>query len=242
MLCLGSNGNSLPLERAWIGRHAHTRVLVTFAEHIPKQRSTVTWIIPAPCASRWFELADPGGNCAPGAPAYTGDYLDAFSKRIAMVSAGNPTVSANTMRQSGDTKGCHHTIGRQYVRGGYGLMWIHEAAQTITRENWPWDAPPNACTTVQPKGWPLTIPEANNHGRRGVYSLPAVDLGRASYVIEITDSSTGDLISTHRSRAAMVRPTVFRPGSTAFVPVTLKPAHGLQLKRKLNGQKKEIRK
>ncbi|MFH0946247.1 MAG: alkaline phosphatase D family protein [Planctomycetota bacterium] len=92
---------------------------------------------------RWMP-AKPGANQEPGAPRYTGDYLDGFMNRITVLAVANPLVT-----------------GRQPARlldrsPGYAIVRFDPQARQYTLEAWPRWADPAHPEQMFP-GWPITF-------------------------------------------------------------------------------------
>ena len=139
---------------------------------------------------RWWPPVGVGHRPLPGAPAYTGDFQDAFGNRITVHAAANP-------RQT----------GRQpaiiYDRvTGYGLVTFDKSARTIRLECWPRYADPPGAAGQQYDGWPLTIRQADNHAG-GAFVLPELRIrGLADPVVQVVSEATGDVVYTVRIAGA----------------------------------------
>ena len=93
---------------------------------------------------RWWPPV-PGGEPDPGAPHYTGDFVDGFGNLLTVWSVANPV---NSGRQPSDL----------YDRmPGYGIVRFDRNASTITFECWPRWVDPEAPEAAQYPGWPFVL-------------------------------------------------------------------------------------
>ena len=93
---------------------------------------------------RWYP-ATPGESRAPGAPRYTGRFLDGFGNRLTVVAVANPVASG-------------HEPARLHDRApGYGIVRFRKASRTIVLECWPRWVDPLERDARQYPGWPVTI-------------------------------------------------------------------------------------
>lgn len=142
---------------------------------------------------------------APGLPN-TGDYLDGFGNRVTVYGVGNPAEVNRT-----DTP----ALLAHDKSSGYGIVRMDQEQQTITMECWRLMADLGQLTPEnQFPGWPRTIHQFDNDGRRAVGHLPALTFapGEAP-VVQVIDEADGDVLYTVRVKQASFRPKVFKPGS-----------------------------
>lgn len=156
---------------------------------------------------RWYP-AEPGQNRAPGAPRYTGDYLDGFGNRMTVMAIANPTQIAVEPT-------------RLYQRApGYGIVRFRRADRTIVTEAWPRWVDPSAPGAAQYPGWPITIAQQDNYDRRAVAWLPTVEVeGMVDPVVEVRDEASGEVLYALRIAGVTFRPRVFAVGGSYTVVV-----------------------
>ncbi|MBF0430691.1 MAG: T9SS type A sorting domain-containing protein [Fibrobacteria bacterium] len=156
-----------------------------------------------------------GQNRQPGMPDYigtdilnvgmvnhhiTGDFEDGFGNKMTVWAVANPHVTGKTPSELHD-----------WVPG-YGIVKFNKPDRTITLENWPRQANPR--TDAQYKGWPLTIAQTDNYGRKAVQYLPTLDIkGMTDPVVQIINEATSEKVYTLRIKGTSFRPKVFAAGT-----------------------------
>jgi alkaline phosphatase D len=98
---------------------------------------------------RWFP-AEPGQNRAPGAPRYTGDYLDGFGNKITVLAVANPHLTGIPPEDINDRA------------PGYGIITFDRASRKITLANWPRWVDPSQPDAKPYPGWPVTVAPGGN--------------------------------------------------------------------------------
>ncbi|MFQ5808512.1 MAG: twin-arginine translocation pathway signal protein, partial [Armatimonadota bacterium] len=74
--------------------------------------------------------------------------------------------------------------------------------------------PKNPGTGKQYEGWPKTVDQLENYGRKVVAYLPTfVAPGMPSPVVQVIDQADGEVVYTIRARDSSFRPMVFRQGT-----------------------------
>ena len=149
---------------------------------------------------RWWHPLDekPGPNPVPASPLpWTGDFKDGLGNRISMMAYANPA----------DIK------DEQQRADGYGLIRFDKKTRKITFECWPRFAKVADGEKAQFPGWPITIAQDANDGRKVHAHLPAVKLdGVARPVVQIIAEATGEILYTVRSQTPSFTPRVYAPG------------------------------
>jgi hypothetical protein len=149
---------------------------------------------------RWWhpENEQAGPNPVPNSPLpWTGDFLDGLGNPIRMLAYANPG-NIQDEKQRAD---------------GYGLVRFHKKPQTITFECWPRFSDVGQGDKAQFPGWPITVPLAENDGRKPVAWLPElVFVGDANPVVQVTAEATGEVVSCVRVRGTKYQPPVFAAG------------------------------
>jgi hypothetical protein len=165
-----------------------------------------SWAICVPSVAnvwprRWYP-SEPGANREPGAPRYTGEFLDGFGNRMTVHAVSNPVESGVEPRAL-------------FNRApGYGIVTFDRATRRITFANWPrWVDAKQAGAKPYP-GWPITIEQVDNGLPQTGWVLPEVAApGLADPVVEVVDESTGERVYTFRVRGESLEPPVPGPGT-----------------------------
>lgn len=133
----------------------------------------------------------------------TGDYRDGFGNPYTMVAYANPDPArANKW-------------GREWGAraDGYGLVKFNTRTRQIRMECWPRGVDVTKPGAEQYPGWPVTIDQFDNYGRKPLAWLPRLQIqGTNDPVVQVTDSS-GELVYSVRIRGNEFRPPVFRNGA-----------------------------
>jgi len=151
---------------------------------------------------RWFPHI-PGQNQNPGEPRYTGDYLDGFGNRMTVHAVSNPVISG------------HEPAALHDRATGYGIVTFDRNDRTIDIACWPrYSDPTDPSTGGTYPGWPITINQADNYGRKAVAFLPTLEVkGMRDPVVQIVDESNGEIVYTLRIKGTRFRPKVFNEGT-----------------------------
>jgi len=151
---------------------------------------------------RWWDPPKAGRNRAPGMPKYTGEFHDGFGNKLTMWAAANPSKKPN----GGDKLTTR--------AAGFGVVRFNRATRKITIECWPRNVDVTGPATRQYPGWPKTIDQEDNYGRKAVAHLPALKItGRKNPVVQVVDESGGQIVYTLRINGTSFRPKVFRKGA-----------------------------
>ncbi len=151
---------------------------------------------------RWGNPVNPGENRMPGLPDYTGRYFDGFGNRVTCWAAANPSEepsdgNALTTRAA-----------------GFGIARFNRKTREITFECWPRNVNVGNADARQYPGWPKTIKQTDNYGRKAKAFLPTLLIkGQDSPVVQIIDEANNEIIYTLRIHGSTFRPKVFREGS-----------------------------
>ncbi len=146
---------------------------------------------------RWYPSIE-GGNRNPEKPRYTGEYKDGFGNKMTVHAVSNPTFTGKTP-------------SRLYDRAtGYGIVRLNKDKRDITLECWPRLANPELGDTEQYEGWPITIAQENNYGRKAKGYLPEVKIeGLKNPVIQIINEETNEIVYSLRLNRNTFLPKVF---------------------------------
>jgi hypothetical protein len=78
-------------------------------------------------------------------------------------------------------------------------------------ETWPRYADPQS--GKQYPGWPITIQQTDNYGRKAVAYLPTLQFKRTrNALVQVVEEATGEIVYTLRINGQTFRPKVFAPG------------------------------
>jgi phosphodiesterase/alkaline phosphatase D-like protein len=150
---------------------------------------------------RWWAPLEPGKNRGPGMPEHLGEFLDGFGNKVTMWAVANPTPEEN-----------HDKLTTRAA--GFGVVRFRKSDRTITMECWPRNvdvADPNA---RQYPGWPKTIGQLDNYGRKAAAYLPTLKVvGMEHPVVQVIDEADGQIVYTLRINGSEFRPKVFRRGT-----------------------------
>ena len=149
---------------------------------------------------RWYP-PEPGRNRKPGSPYYTGEFKDAFGNFMTVHAVSNPVISG-------------HEPAALYDRApGYGIVRLNKATRKITIECWPRYADPSAPGAQQYPGWPITIDQLDNYGRKAAAWLPTISVqGMTDPVVQVVDADSGEVVYTLRIKGDRFQPKVFKAG------------------------------
>ncbi len=150
---------------------------------------------------RWYP-SEPGANRAPGAPRYTGEFLDGFGNRMTVHAVSNPVESGVDPRALFDRA------------PGYGMVTFDRATRRITFANWPRWVDAAAAGAEPYPGWPITIEQVDNGLPDTGWMLPEVSApGLEDPVVEVVNESSGERVYTFRIQGESLAPTVPGPGT-----------------------------
>jgi len=130
-------------------------------------------------------------------PAYVGNHVDGFGNKLSVHAVGNPF----------DT-GIEPAI--IYNRAtGYGLVTFNKKDRTITTACWPRYADPSSGTIEQFPGWPITIKQEDNYGKKAVAWLPTIKVANVSKPVISVFDNNNQLVYSIRMAANTFAPKVF---------------------------------
>jgi hypothetical protein len=126
---------------------------------------------------------------------HTGRFYDGFGNKITMAAYANPAEGNN-------------------MAAGYGLVRFKKSTRQITMECWPRFVDVTKPEAKQYAGWPLTIGQQDNYGRKALAWLPTLNVkGQEDPVVQVVDEAAGEVVYTLRIRGTTFRPKVFREGT-----------------------------
>jgi hypothetical protein len=150
---------------------------------------------------RWWKPLEEGKNVTEGMPKYTGDYLDGFANKITVWAAANPDAKPKT----------HNKLTTRAA--GWGVIKFNRKSRKITMECWPRNVDITDPASKQYLGWPKTVTQESNYGRKPAAYLPTLKIvSNANPVVQIIDESDGAIVYTLRINGNSFRPKVFKDG------------------------------
>lgn len=154
--------------------------------------------------NRWWEPErQPDGKQIDGPLSGLGDYFDGFHNKITMHAYANPD---STLKNK---------YGGEWGEraAGYGLVRFNTEDRTITMECWPRGVDVIADNAAQYKGWPVTIDQMDNYGRKAIAYLPEFRItGMVHPVMQVIYEPTGEITYTLRIKGNRFQPKVFKDG------------------------------
>jgi len=151
---------------------------------------------------RWWAPLKPGLSRLPETPEYTGRHYDGFGNRVTCWAAANPSEEPN----GGDKLTTR--------AAGFGVVRFNTVTREITLECWPRNVDVSDPQTQQYPGWPKTIRQEDNYGRKPIAYLPTLKIqGASDPVVQILDEGFDEIVYTLRIRGQEFRPKVFHKGT-----------------------------
>ncbi|MEX2232888.1 MAG: alkaline phosphatase D family protein [Cyclobacteriaceae bacterium] len=138
----------------------------------------------------------------PGQPAYTGNFHDGFGNKITVLAVANPRKT-------------NLNPAIIYDRAtGYGIVTFNKKDRTMKIECWPRSADPQKTPGGQYQGWPITVSQQENYGRKGIGYLPTLRIqGAKNPVLKVVNESNGEVEYTLRINGNTFQPKVFSASS-----------------------------
>ena len=134
-------------------------------------------------------------------PAYTGNFEDGFGNKMSVLAVANP-------HQTGIEPALIHNRAT-----GYGLVTFNKKERTIHTECWPRYEDPAKNPAGQFPGWPITVKQEDNYGRKAAAWLPEIKVnGIKNPVVKIINEETGELEYAIRLNKNKFTPKVFAKG------------------------------
>lgn len=167
---------------------------------------------------RWWPPVENAADHTVEKPAYTGNFEDGFGNKMTIKAVANP-------RQTGIEP------TRIYDRAtGYGLVTFNKKDRTIHTECWPRYEDPAKNPNGQYAGWPTTVTQEDNYGRKPVAWLPEIKVnGIENPVIAIINEDSGELVYILRINGKKFTPKVFTKGR--YTIKVSDPDKGIELQK-----------
>jgi len=208
------------LRKAYAFHYAGDQHLATVFHHGVEEFGDANWSFCVPSIAnlylRWWDPLEPGGNRKPGQDPMFGDHFDTFGNRVTCHAVANPDKQPN----GGDKLTTR--------AAGFGIVRFNKASRKITMECWPRNTDIAAPGAKPYPGWPITIDQTDNYGRKAVAHLPTIKVkDKTDPVIKVIDETTGEWIYALRIKGDTFQPKVFKKG-TYTVEVDGKAVKGLK--------------
>jgi len=140
----------------------------------------------------WWPLEKPMNHDPNNPLPFTGRYYDGLGNKLTMLAYANPTP-------------------RNHNAAGYGLVRFKKSTREITIECWPRYVDVTDPSAKQFTGWPITIRQEDNYGRKPMGYLPTIEVsGMKDPVIQVVDEYLNEPVYTIRIKGTTWRPKVFR--------------------------------
>lgn len=148
---------------------------------------------------RWYPI-NGGANRKEDSPKYTGDFKDGFGNKFSVKAISNPLYTNKKQPELNDRA------------AGYGIVRFNKNNRTVKIECWPRDANPEKGDSQQYQGWPITINQEDNYGKKAFSYLPKLRVQDAiNPVVQIIDENGDQIIYTIRIRGNSFTPKLFEP-------------------------------
>ncbi|AWW32400.1 twin-arginine translocation pathway signal protein [Echinicola strongylocentroti] len=135
-------------------------------------------------------------------PLYNGNHEDGFGNKMTVKAVANP-------RKTGREPAIVYDRAT-----GYGIVTFDKKARTITTECWPKYVNPSQYPDGQYAGWPITVRQEDNYGKKAVAWLPEVKVnGMTNPILEVIDEATGESAYSISLRGNTFTPKVFKKGT-----------------------------
>ncbi|MFC2128050.1 alkaline phosphatase D family protein, partial [Bacteroidota bacterium] len=156
---------------------------------------------------RWYPSYE-GIDRNPEMPKYTGGFEDGFGNKMTVHAVSNPVFTGEKP-------------SRLYDRAtGYGIVKLNKNSRNITFECWPRNANLDLGDAEQYPGWPITVSQEDNFGKKAQAYLPKITIvGLAKPVIKIINEKTVELVYSLRINENNFSAKVFDAAATYTVQV-----------------------
>jgi len=201
----GRNRALVEIRRAWAPHLCGDQHLAVVVKHGIDEFGDAPYSFTSPALvntiyGRWWHPLDekPGPNPVPNSPLpWTGDFKDGLGNPISMLAYANPEDIQDEKKRA----------------DGYGLIRFDKTTRKITFECWPRFSKVADGDKAQFPGWPITITQDSNDGRKVHGHLPAqLFEGVTDPVVQVIAEATGEILYTVRVQGGSFKPRVYAPG------------------------------
>jgi len=96
---------------------------------------------------------------------------------------------------------------------GFGVVRFNCKSREITVECWPRKVDVSDPNARQYPGWPITIKQEDNYGKKPAAYLPCLEItGQQNPVVQVIDEESNEIVYTIRIPGNTYRPKVFKKG------------------------------
>ena len=200
------------LRRGFVFHLAGDQHLGSLVHHGIDEHNDAIWSFCVPSIANFYPRAwmpeAAGRNRAPGAEPNLGEHLDGLRNKVTVYGVTNPT--SITGKSTG-----REPLELHDKMPGYGIVRLNKRTRQIRVECWPrYVDPADPRTGTQYPGWPRTISQRDNYGRRAVAHLPTLEItGMTDAVVQVVDESNNEIVYTLRITGTRFRPWVFKRGT-----------------------------
>lgn len=139
----------------------------------------------------------------------TGVYQDVFGNTNYIYAVGNP---------KDNYKNSNRYLQAQNKASGFGMIHFDAEERTISMDAFRFLADKDRPTENDRfPGWPLTITQGDNDGRKPTGYLPEFEFSKSDPVIKIVDEASNDIVNILRVKGGSYRPGVYIQGSYTVV-------------------------
>lgn len=133
---------------------------------------------------------------------HAGDFHDGLGNKITVAAYANPSEA-------------------NYQGTGFGIVRFRKPTREIVMECWPRFVDVTKPDATQYPGWPLTITQEQNYGRKALAWLPTIQANIDDPVVQVVDELAREVVYTLRIQGRTWQPKAFRVG-----PHTLRVSKG----------------
>ncbi len=136
---------------------------------------------------------------------HTGQFKDGFGNKVTMYAYSNPNEEWKEIGTKEDP----------FAGGaaGHGIVRFNKEQRTITMECWPRNSDVSAPDAKPFPGWPVTIHQEENYGRKAVAWLPLLRCeGMNDPVVQVINEKRKEVVYTLRINGSSWQPKVFEEG------------------------------
>ena len=160
---------------------------------------------------QWMPL-DKGVNPVSKTLDHTGQYLDGFDNKLTMHAYANPyegEVNYPKWREEGQW-------GK--LAAGHGIIRFNKKTRKITMECWPRGVDVTKPDARQFQGWPVTVDQQENYGRKAYGYLPKlVFKGIDEPIVQVIDQADNQVVYSIGINTKTFVPKVFKPGKYTII-------------------------
>ncbi|HEY6402056.1 MAG TPA: alkaline phosphatase D family protein [Blastocatellia bacterium] len=204
----GRNAALREFRRGFMIHLAGDQHLASAMQHGIDEFGDACWSQCSPAISnlytRFWNPDYPAVNPHPELKPFMGDYEDGFHNKITVRAVANPAPEPKP-GQFPEPMELHRKAT------GYNIVRFNKINRTITLETWPRYVDPK--TGRQYEGWPITIKQTENYGRKAAAYLPLLKIiGLNDPVVQVVEEASGEVVYTLRIKGDQFRPKVFARG------------------------------